>query len=281
MPTNELEDIDNGEYILYTPIKLSHPSESYEFLCKITDGSASKIFKGKNKDTGDIVIIKRIPYFEEWRHELIILKKLIGVPKVLQYIEEFRSDRYVYLVTKFYEGYDLYEHIDINVPYEPNYGKKLIREMAECIRECHDRGIVHLDIKCENYILTQVDPPQLILIDFGHAEITTMDVMKTGYSKYGTSFYLCPEGYAKFYSCKSDIWSLGVCSYLILHGDYPFPNHKKSAREGKIELSPNLDDLGRDFFQGCLTHDPRDRFTIEQVLGHPFLNVASPSNTNY
>ena len=106
----------------------------------------------------------------------------------------YETGRFVYIITKFYRGKDLFDHIDINVPYPEDYSKLLIKEMGECIKVCHDKGVAHLDIKYENYMVKQMVPvPILVLIDFGHAEKIEQNVIKRGYSKYGTSFHLCPE----------------------------------------------------------------------------------------
>src|SRR6185369_14407461 len=115
-------------------------------------------------------------------------------------------------------------------------GLLLILEMAKCIKECHNNNIVHLDIKCENYMVKsskvfENKKVNIILIDFGHAEIIpkeeSIDKLRGGYS-YGTNYYICPEGYYyKIFSSKSDIWSLAVCSALLLTGDYPYTGDEK------------------------------------------------------
>jgi serine/threonine protein kinase len=246
-----------------------HPGIKYKFLKKLGDGSASKIYSSENIETKEMVIVKRINKNEEWRQELNILKSLEH-PKILEFLDFYETGRFVYLVTKFYEGKDLFDHIDINVPYPEDYSKLLIREMGECVKVCHEQGVAHLDIKCENYMVNNMLPnPNLVLIDFGHAEKIEQNVIKRGYSKYGTSFYLCPEGYSKLYSTKSDIWSLGICAHLILSGDYPF--HGYRCREGEIVLDKNLTPEASDFISKCLEYEPEDRFTIQEFLDSEFL----------
>lgn len=259
--------------IKQVPVNLTnfkHPGIKYDFLKKLGDGSASKIYTATVKEDSEIFIVKRINKNEEWRQELSILKSFSN-PKILEFKDFYETGRFVYIVTKFYNGKDLFDHIDINVPYPENYSKLLIKEMGKCIKICHDTGVAHLDIKCENYMVNQMLPvPKLVLIDFGHAEKIETDVIKKGYSKYGTSFYLCPEGYEKMYSTKSDIWSLGVCAHLILSGDYPF--HGYRCREGDIILDKKLTQDSINFLLKCLAFNPEDRFTIDEFMESKFLN---------
>jgi len=290
-------------------INYGHPCPNYRFTKKIGDGSASKIYKcqhvGKlsqqSSAENELCIIKVIHKSEEWKAELNILKMLKKSDRILGLMDHFISDRFVYIVTQFYEGFDLFDHIDLNVPLSEEYSLKLLREMAICVKECHDQNIAHLDIKCENFMVRKMDPPQLVLIDFGHAEFIDKKQIKQGYSKYGTCFYLCPEGYFNYYSSKSDIWSLGICLYLFITGDYPFygddDEYEKNVvnKNIKIDLeklspklrsptdstvvrssiasTPNVVRAQTSFasvvlriLDVCLNYNPKERATIEELI---------------
>ena len=259
-------------------INYGHPCPNYKFSKKIGDGSASKIYKcevqraeSEEACAKEKCIIKVIHKSEEWKAELNILKMLKKSDRLLSLMDHFISDRFVYIVTQLYEGFDLFDHIDLNVPLNETYSLKLLREMAICVKECHDQNIAHLDIKCENFMVRTMDPPQLVLIDFGHAEFIDKKQIKEGYSKYGTCFYLCPEGYYNYYSSKSDIWSLGICLYLFITGDYPFYGDDdeyeknvvdKNMRLDRTKLTPHVLRI----LDVCLNYIPKERATIEELL---------------
>lgn len=263
------------------PIKhTEYPNWKYEYVGKLGDGSASKLYKGKRRSDNKEVVIKRIPKYEEWRNELNILKTLRGSSeRIINLLDFYESDRCAYVITDLYKGFDLFDHIDLNVPYTESQAKTLIKEMILCIKECHDREIAHLDIKCENYMVTKMPHDlcdlEIILIDFGHAEKIEHDTMKRGHSNYGTCFYLCPEGYQKLYSMKSDTWSLGICTHLLLTGDYPYrgddDEYADNVCNGKIEISRKISPVALDFLRISLDYNPRTRATIYQLLEHPFL----------
>jgi serine/threonine protein kinase len=279
-PTTSAQDIlclrtnDTSSDILY-------PSKRYISVKPLGDGSASLIYEGYDNQEKRKVIIKKISKKEYWRKELEVLKKFANSDsgRILKYFDYYESQRYSYLITEFYKGFDLFEHIDLNVPYSPKKALTLTLEMARCIKECHDNHILHLDIKCENYMvksdkLFEEGKPNIVLIDFGHAEIIPEDQpiekLRKGYS-YGTSYYTCPEGYTeRIHSSKSDIWSLGVCLSLLLTGDYPYVGKKEEYYRNSVidnvSLSKNLHPEINGLIADSLKSIPFKRPTIDMFI---------------
>jgi len=266
-----------------TSSDISYPTNRYVSVRNLGEGSASTIFEGIDNYTNQKVIIKKISKNECWRKELEVLKRLQSSTSglILKYVDFYESQRNSFIITEFYKGFDLFEHIDLNVPYSKQKGLKLMYEMARCIKECHDDKIVHLDIKCENYMVKSNHlfegndlSGQIVLIDFGHAEIykpnEQIEKIKRGYN-YGTSYYLCPEGYYdRIFSSKSDIWSLGICLALLVTGDFPFLGNKKEYyRNSLIEnvcLSNNIDEDCANLIRDCLRIHPYNRPNIDQFI---------------
>lgn len=86
--------------------------------------------------------------------------------------------------------------------------------------------IMHRDIKPENIIFYH---GRAILIDFGFACKFEKKYDKNISEKVGTPIYMSPELLkGKSYSSKSDIWSLGVILYEMIHGFPPFKGQKDS-----------------------------------------------------
>lgn len=279
-PTTSAQDVlclrtnDTSTDILY-------PSSRYVSVKALGDGSASLIFEGYDNQDKKKVIIKKISKRDYWRKELEVLKRLSSSTsgRLLKYLNYYESQRCSYLITEFYKGLDLFEHIDLNVPYSPKKALKLCLEMAKCIKECHDNNILHLDIKCENYMvksdkLFEEGKPNIVLIDFGHAEIIpegeSIEKLRKGYS-YGTSYYTCPEGYIeRIHSSKSDIWSLAICLSLLLTGDYPYVGKKdeyyRNSVTDKISLSKDMDPEIADLIVDSLNSIPFKRPDIDEFI---------------
>lgn len=103
---------------------------------------------------------------------------------------------------------------------------KTFREMLLGIKYVHSVGMVHRDIKPENFLFAEPETPQmqqrLKLCDFGTSLIMTG---REGLLKEmtGTALYMSPEMIGmKGYSKETDVWSMGVTSYLLVYGSFPY-----------------------------------------------------------
>lgn len=113
-------------------------------------------------------------------YEIDILKDL-DHPNVLKVFEYFLDDDRLYIVTEFVEGKELLQEVNRKkgtkeVCFEEEEAALLIKQLLTVLNYCHQRNIVHRDIKLENIMIesmpTVKDPEtpwQIKLIDFGTA----------------------------------------------------------------------------------------------------------------
>lgn len=93
---------------------------------------------------------------------------------------------------------------------------------------------------------------------------------------------MCPQLLQKQkYSSKSDLWSIGLIYYEMLHGRTPWLAHNElqlitAIHSQKIAYSKLISDLSRDFIARCLQIDDDHRITWEEAFAHPLL--APPSS---
>lgn len=87
-------------------------------------------------------------------------------------------------------------------------------QICLAMKHCHDRKILHRDLKAGNIFLTKSGIVKLG--DFGIAKVLSNTVEKA-VTIVGTPYYLSPEIIQNSpYSFKSDIWSLGVLLYEMI-----------------------------------------------------------------
>ena len=99
----------------------------------------------------------------------------------------------------------------------------VMEQILRALAYMHGRGIVHSDLKLENVLYEDKKMGASIrLIDFGLSK--TYDRAEVSRKAIGTAYTLSPEIVSKKgkYTDKTDIWSLGVCAWVLLSGDFPF-----------------------------------------------------------
>ena len=157
-------------------------------------------------------------------------------------------------------------------------------QIAEAISHANGAGILHLDLKSSNIMVTPAG--RIKIIDFGLAKIMQEERPKesgsSGSSKQeiewlaGTLPYMAPEilhGYAP--TTQAGVWSLGVVMFEMLTGELPFAGRTpfELAMEimvGKPKLTPTEIPGGlRAIIQRCLVRDREFRYySAIEVFNH-------------
>jgi len=127
---------------------------------------------------------------------------------------------YIFTIKEYFDSNNLCTFSQHNI-ISQNIGLDIILQIAHGLNFIHHNSIIHCDIKPEN-----------ILIDSDlHVKITDYDLAKIcdkngEYQSdhvFGTSPYIAPESLSIYlYSKWSDIWSLGILSFVIIKKKFPF-----------------------------------------------------------
>lgn len=110
-------------------------------------------------------------------------------------------------------------------------GAELCRQLAETLAHCHDRSVIHRDLKPGNIILdTELNRPRVT--DFGLARDRTLAQTMTATGDWlGTPYYMSPEQFRGETDLdhRADIYALGTILFEVLTGERPYV--AKSAQE--------------------------------------------------
>ena len=230
-------------------------SDTYEVhgTSKLGKGSYGSVYLATHRITGDeravkVMNVDRITsyYLRKLHTEIAILKSL-DHPNIIKLQDVFFGKRSVYIVTDLCRGGELFELLNSgkNQGFVFREGKqsflnscvvfmsyitacvcsdrasKLMRDMLSAVNYLHENGIVHRDLKLENFLFEDHNSNSpLILIDFGLSKHISVGERLT--QKVGSCYYTAPEVLNGNYDYKCDVWSLGVLCYMLLSGSPPF-----------------------------------------------------------
>lgn len=155
----------------------------------------------------------------------------------------------------------------------------LFKQMCLGVKDCHDNGFIFLNMTANSFLFKDPERKILMISGLESAEIfyDDDDSMK---ERYGIYPYTAPELYdefcEKFSGRKANVWSLGVILYIMLCGIEPFEyDDAHASRRLKLEkcqykFPEFISAKAKCLIHGILRCDPKERFTIEQVLQHPW-----------
>jgi serine/threonine protein kinase len=162
------------------------------------------------------------------------------------------------------------------------------QSMVRCVLALHDKNVVHIDLKPDNFVLCR---GQVTLIDLGLSKKLQYNknvAIEDGENVGGAWLYAPPESYRGIYSTASDIWALGIIllemgfgtdAVCRAHFEEPNPNPSGPTVKGMFVREEALfgpEDTEsewdyRECVRQCLQSDFKKRPTALQLLEHPFL----------
>ncbi|XP_016507826.1 calcium-dependent protein kinase 28-like isoform X1 [Nicotiana tabacum] len=259
-------------------------------------GQFGYTYVATHKSNGDRVAVKRIEKnkmvlpiaVEDVKREVKILKALSGHENVVQFNNAFEDDNYVYIVMELCEGGELLDRILAKK--DSHYAEKdaaiVVRQMLKVAAQCHLHGLVHRDMKPENFLFKspKEDSP-LKATDFGLSDFIRPG--KKFQDIVGSAYYVAPEVLKRRSGPESDVWSIGVITYILLCGRRPFWDKTedgifKEVLRNKPDFRrkpwPTISNSAKDFVKKLLVKDPRARLTAAQALSHPWVREGGDAS---
>ena len=262
--------------------------DQYEIKKKLGKGKFGLVKYGINKETKKPVAIKIMAKKNMEKSDLELAKVEIDIlkigqhPNIIKLYDVFENENYIYIIMEYCSGGDLLSYFEY-YKYELPETKvcEIIHKLLMAVYYLHSYGIVHRDLKPENILMTNLTlSADIRLLDFGLSKIIGNDEKCT--EPYGTLSFVAPEVLqGKPYDKSVDLWSIGIITFLLLCGYLPFDdNHseREIARQTIQDPVPFNDKIwskyspeSKIFINGLLQKKPEKRYTIKEVLEHPWI----------
>ncbi|KAH0700165.1 calcium-dependent protein kinase 28-like [Solanum tuberosum] len=259
-------------------------------------GQFGYTYVATDKSNGNRVAVKRIEKkkmvvpiaVEDVKREVKILKALAGHENVVDFYNAFEDDNYVYIVMELCEGGELLDRILAKK--DSRYTEKdaaiVVGQMLKVAAQCHLHGLVHRDMKPENFLFKspKEDSP-LKATDFGLSDFIRPG--KKFQDIVGSAYYVAPEVLKRKSGPESDVWSIGVITFILLCGRRPFWDKTedgifKEVLRNKPDFRrkpwPTISNSAKDFVKKLLVKDPRARLTAAQALSHPWVREGGDAS---
>lgn len=258
------------------------PTTLYKNLKKIGEGSSGSVYTGTKSDDGRKVAVKMI---NMKGNDMVSIENEIRMMKtskhanVVEYIGSYTREDKLWVVMEFMDGGSLTDIISAVRMTEPQIAM-ICREILKSLAYVHLLNRIHRDIKSDNILLTRAGGVKLA--DFGYCAQLTEKINKRN-SVVGTPYWMAPELIRGMdYGTGVDIWSLGIATIEMAEGEPPyleFPPLRALfliATNGAPQLkqADKWSNTFKHFMSRCLEVNVAQRGTAEELLKHPFLQMA-------
>lgn len=195
-----------------------------------------------------------------------------GVPRVID--DDVDEDGALFLVMDLIPGVSLATRGRMRL-LDDQEVLEVAEQALEILSVAHARGIVHRDIKPDNFLID--DAGTVRIVDFGiargHTSAASMTTLSRADRTYGTAGYLSPEqanGRSSEISPRTDLYSLGATLFRLVTGALPHEGRTPqelivaaaTAEPRRVHaVAPNVSADVAALIDRALHLDPKDRWS--------------------
>lgn len=205
-------------------------------------------------------------------------------PHITRLFDVYESEDNMHLVMECLEGGELFDRVSEVKRFSEGDAAHAVWQMLLALNYIHSHGIVHRDLKLENFLYDRKGSSHLKLIDFGFSKAWDPNIKM--HVSCGTLSYVAPEVLAKNYTNQCDLWSLGVITFILLSGYMPFSGsdvkQMKDIASGRYKMKPErwqgISRNAKQFTLALLQVNPNKRMSAQEALEHPWLQCRTQSS---
>jgi serine/threonine-protein kinase len=197
----------------------------YEVVARIAQGGMATVYRGHDRQLDRVVAIK-VPrpefardrgFSDQFRREARTAARL-SHPNVVAVYDSGEERGLPWIVMEHVSGRTLRELLDSQRRLSPETTAELLGPVADALDHAHHAGVVHLDVKPENLLLTS---ETVKVADFGLVRAAAQ--RGHGQALAATVHYCAPEVLrGGVVDGRADVYALGVVAWECVSGRPPF-----------------------------------------------------------
>ncbi|KAI7849641.1 hypothetical protein BDC45DRAFT_539908 [Circinella umbellata] len=247
----------------------------------IGEGSYGKVKLGVHQITGKRVAIKKISK----QHAPLMAREIhhhrqLRHPNIVTLFEILSTESAIFIVSEYCPNGELFDLLTESGRFTEQRAQTFFRQLVDAIRYCHERNIVHRDLKLENILIDAEQNARIC--DFGFARHADDKQLLETFC--GSLAYSAPEviSQKRYTGPETDIWSLGIILYTLLAGELPFDDDSEIIMRRKIialdyHIPSYFSPEAHNLIDNILKLDPKERLTMDQIVNHPWLTMIMDS----
>ena len=201
-------------------------ADRYEVIDRVGSGGMSDVYRAKDHILGREVAIKILK--QEFSEDATFVAKFrteaqsaagLEHPNIVNIYDVGSENGMYFIVMEYVEGITLKTYIEKKGQLNFKEAISIAIQVGRGIEAAHQKGIIHLDIKPQNIIISTEG--KVKVTDFGIARAASSNTIHADVM--GSVHYSSPEQARNgFVDGKSDIYSLGIVMYEMVTGRVPF-----------------------------------------------------------
>ncbi|XP_072736792.1 serine/threonine-protein kinase MARK2 isoform X2 [Ciconia boyciana] len=256
---------------------------NYRLLKTIGKGNFAKVKLARHVLTGKEVAVKIIDKTQLNSSSLqklfreVRIMKVLNHPNIVKLFEVIETEKTLYLVMEYASGGEVFDYLVAHGRMKEKEARAKFRQIVSAVQYCHQKFIVHRDLKAENLLLDA--DMNIKIADFGFSNEFTFGNKLDTFC--GSPPYAAPELFQgkKYDGPEVDVWSLGVILYTLVSGSLPFDGQNlKELRErvlrGKYRIPFYMSTDCENLLKKFLILNPTKRGTLEQIMKDRWMNVG-------
>ncbi|KAL5019560.1 hypothetical protein ScPMuIL_002452 [Solemya velum] len=196
------------------------------------------------------------------------IMKMLNHPNIVKLYQVMETKSMLYLVSEYAPNGEIFDYIAKHGRMQEADAQKKFWQIVLAVEYCHERRVVHRDLKAENLLLD--NNMNVKIADFGFGNFYKTGEMLATWC--GSPPYAAPEVFEgkRYLGPQIDIWSLGVVLYVLVCGTLPFDGHslpilRDRVLAGRFRIPFFMSSQCEQLIRKMLVLDPSKRLSIRQI----------------
>ncbi|KAF7666659.1 hypothetical protein LDENG_00097620 [Lucifuga dentata] len=207
------------------------------------------------------------------------IMKMLDHPHIIKLYQVMETKNMLYLVTEYAKNGEIFDYLAKHGRLSELEARRKFWQILSAVEYCHNRNIVHRDLKAENLLLD--GHMNIKIADFGFGNFFQPGEPLATWC--GSPPYAAPEVFEgqQYEGPQLDIWSMGVVLYVLVCGALPFdgptlPVLRQRVLEGRFRIPYFMTEDCEHLIRRMLVLDPFKRLSIAQIKEHKWMALDVP-----